>query len=726
MNNTMMLEKIFITRWIPILAMSWLPQGALAAGPPVAWWSFDATEGRQDAIIGHHGLVPGVRGLALRSNEFETAIECDAASLPAWKNGGFTVEAWIAPRAFPWNYCPIIQQRNGTHGFYFGINYQGQLQLEASIGGTWIRCESPTALPGLDENLRFASENSNSKKKIADFGDARETPSVPLLKWTHVAGSVDGDGTLRLFINGEPAGETKATGAFTPAAVKLVLARTTEPVLPLFLARPPANKANFCSLDGLLDEVKLYDRALTAAEVRAQFQSIELTNPQPLEPRRMPTAQDLPGAFGAFYTRFRYDEDWDRTRRFSEEQDVFVRFDNNPCTFVAWNGTVYPVFYPEGGDFGQMFEAFETWRHPDGCFEVMMDRQSKYSSWRIIENTPARVVLHWRHTLVSYNNNLIHHDPDTGWADCVDDYYTIYPDTVCARRTVLWSSMPAENHSYAQDNSVIQPGFMPWDVYEKQPMSVANLAGQEIIQTMGQGRNPPKDPTFKEPAVIQRHNFKSRWKPFMIAPPKEVFSGVWTNKAQWPWFLPCWHHWPTAQLIDSDGSITFVENGRPKSSCLTMGWGYGKAKGDAIILTPNSLTRFTLTGMTDGSTASLVPLARSYHHPPTVSIRSDGFQSEGFSVAEKAFILNRAAGSATAELDISIAASADSPLVNPAFVVGNWGGGDVAVSLDGKSTPIGDTCRVGFRETPTGRDLILWMKMTAESPAQITLRSSTK
>ena len=149
-----------------------------------------------------------------------------------------------------------------------------------------------------------------------------------------------------------------------------------------------------------------------------------------------------------------------------------------------------------------------------------------------------------------------------------------------------------------------------------------------------------------------------------------------------------------------------------------MGWGYGKAKGDAIILTPNSLTRFALTGMTDGSAAALAPLARSYHQPPAVSIRTDGFQNEGFSVAERAFILTRTAGNAAAELDVSIAASADSPLVNPAFVVENWDGENVVVTLDGKPVPPGDACRVGFRETPTGKDLILWLKMTAESPTR--------
>ena len=44
---------------------------------------------------------------------------------------------------------------------------------------------------------------------------------------------------------------------------------------------------------------------------------------------------------------------------------------------------------------------------------------------------------------------------------------------------------------------------------------------------------------FQGPAVIQRHNFKTRWKPFMIAPPHETFSGEWTNGQLWPWYLPC-------------------------------------------------------------------------------------------------------------------------------------------------------------------------------------------
>lgn len=707
-----------------ILLLLLSPPGLCAAGL-WAHWKFDDASAlesisqREDVLVGHHGYVAGVSGKALRSDEFETAIECPPDSTAGLTSGGFAVEAWIAPRAFPWNYCPILTQRSETNGFRFGINYQGQLQLDVALGGKWVRCESPAALPGLNESLRFAGEGGG-KKNTARFGDARPNPSVPLLKWTHVAGTLDTNGALRIYINGELVGETNAVGAFVPAAeTKLVIGRTTEPVLPLFLARPKANAPHFCSFDGLLDEIKLYDRALNAAEVRASFKSVQPKNPQPLQFRRMPTAQDLPGAFGAFYTRFKYDDDWDRARRMGGEPDVFVRFENNPCTLVCWNGTMYPIFYADGGNVGQMFEAFETW-DKDGCHEAMLDRQSKYSTWRIIENSPARVVLHWRHALVSFNGNLINTDTNTSWSDWVDDYYTIYPDTVCARRTVLWSSEPVSNHSYAQDNSVIQPGLMPWDVYEDEPLTVANLTGQETIQTLGKGHHGAKDPAFTGPAVIQRHNFKTRWKPFMIAPPPETFSGEWTNEQPWPWFLPCWHHWPTAQLIDSDGSITFVENGRPKSSCLTQGWGYGKVNTNAVVLTENSLTRFSLIGMTDGSAAALAPLARSWRQSPAVTVISDGFRSDGFSLAEKAFHFTRLNSDATNQLQITIAASESSPLVNPAFVIKNWGDADVAVALDGKEPSPRESIDVGWRETPTGRDLIVWLKLDCRQRITIT------
>jgi hypothetical protein len=804
-------------------------------GRLVACWNFDhengaeTVSGREDIISGPHGFVDGVSGRALRSDEFGTFIRRAAAGAPPLVAAGFTVEAWVAVQAYPWNHCPMITQLDGDKAFYFGINYQGQLQLHARVDGQWMLCESRAALPGLNESLRFAGEHARPED-TADFGDARPDPSVPLLKWTHVAGTLDDQGNLHLFINGESTEQTVREGddpgkptvlekepelritrarygvlanpeeyadvtarvqeefnrgslilksgnelagcdpapgklktlwiiwelngygqveaaaegltidlsvlrkklvreaelshcPTYPARPGITIARTTKPVLPLFRARSYGNEGTFCSWDGLLDEIKLYNAALRPEELKQCFEAAQPADPQPLEFPRMPTAQDMPGKFGAFYTRFKYDENWDRTRRMGPEQDLFVRFEDNPCTFVAWNGTIYPVWYPDGGDIGQMFEAFEIWT-VDGCHEAMMDRRNEYCSWKILENTPARVVILWRHALVSRAGTKPNADPVTGWTDWVDDYYTIYPDAVCARRTVLWSSVPVSHHSYAQDDSVLQPSVMPWDVYEREPLTVANIHGQESIQTMGQGHDGAKDPSFEGPVVIQRFNFTSTWKPFMIAPPNEMLMREWTNDASWPWHLPAWHHWPTAQLIDSDGSCLFVNNGRPKSSCLTCGWGYGGVNRDAVEITDNTLTRFALCGMTDQSAASLAPLARSWRQAPTARTHSKGFRCDGFSLGEKAYQFVQT-GEAD-ELLITVDASDDSPLVNPAIVVADWTGGDPQVEVDGKALGSAEDCSAGLTQTPTGTNLAVWLRISASASTQINIKLSKK
>lgn len=351
-----------------------------------------------------------------------------------------------------------------------------------------------------------------------------------------------------------------------------------------------------------------------------------------------------------------------------------------------------------------------------------MDRSGKYTSWRIVENTPARVVLHWRHALVSRNDTLVNFTEDNDLGDWVDDYYTIYPNTVCARRTVLHSCNPKSNHSYAQDNSVLQPGLMAWDIYEREPLSVANLVGQETLITMGKGHDGPKDKSFQGPGEIQLHNFAAKWKPFMISPPGEIFRGEWTNQASWPWNLPSWHHWPTAQLIDSDGSNTFVENGRPKSSCVTNGYGYGAARTnyDAVELTDNKMVRWSLIGMTDQSASALAPLARAWRQPPAASVTAGAFQASGFSLDENAFHFKRQGEGGA--LTVNIAASEENPLVNPALVIKDWHAKSAQVLLGGEALPAADY-KTGFLATPAGTDLVLWVEREFMSAVSLEIKA---
>lgn len=63
-----MKANLISIRFVPgVLLFSfllWLAPRATAAEIPVAWWTFDATEGRREVVIGHHEIVPGVRGSA--------------------------------------------------------------------------------------------------------------------------------------------------------------------------------------------------------------------------------------------------------------------------------------------------------------------------------------------------------------------------------------------------------------------------------------------------------------------------------------------------------------------------------------------------------------------------------------------------------------------------------------------------------------------------------------
>lgn len=72
------------------------------------------------------------------------------------------------------------------------------------------------------------------------------------------------------------------------------------------------------------------------------------------------------------------------------------------------------------------------------CFEAMGDKQCRYSHVRIIENSTARCIIHWRHALAGIKHQLLHEN-ENGHGDWADEYWTVYPDGVAVRKQVLWT-----------------------------------------------------------------------------------------------------------------------------------------------------------------------------------------------------------------------------------------------------------------------------------------------
>ncbi len=138
----------------------WLTVHASAANAePIAWWSFDGKDtqvaneqisGSRDTMVGFAQRIDGVRNAALKFDGFTTRVTHQTDSFTHLESG-FTVEAWIAPQTYSWNWTGIVdQETNHGQGFSFGINHMGQVGLGLAVAGEWHVVISAQAIPLLE------------------------------------------------------------------------------------------------------------------------------------------------------------------------------------------------------------------------------------------------------------------------------------------------------------------------------------------------------------------------------------------------------------------------------------------------------------------------------------------------------------------------------------------------------------------------------------------------
>jgi hypothetical protein len=710
--------------------------GGTDHGGLLAYWPFESFEQAgehvvtgdpvgydKDEVRGHSRLQEGVRGNCLVLNEFDSEVARPQGGGPLVTGKAFTFEAWIAPRSYPWNWAPIVMQRDDNSGFYFGIDGDGRLGLHVAVGGKWFECNSEMPFAGL---LTEHQWNSDSRRwqyfgpgKAPDpepFGEKTGKPTIPLLRWSHVAGTFDPSVGIRIYLDGKPLAAIETQGEMSPAAnSELRIGRDVRPMRPTHTERPKNTNPFNYSFDGLFDEIKVHDRALSAEQVDAAFREIKPRIARPLEYRKIPTGPAGPGKFGAYHTRLEYDIDYDRPRPFGPQQDVVVRFDEHAFKLVFWNGiNNYPVWYAEN-DIGLMWEAVET-SGPLGCHEAMMDRQCRYSHVRILESNDARVRIHWRHAPCNIEYGLAHVDPVTGWGDWCDEYLTIYPDGVAARELVHWCPLPNGRHTYEQDNFIIPIGMTPAEVLHKEAITLANLNGEESKLDWA-GTGAPKGRNI-ENASILKYNIKATAKPFMILHPELAKVAIEGNGKPWPHCFFWWNHWPVS-AIPSDGKQIYMVDGRPSSTSVS-GNTY-TTRHELNDRTGNSLRQIWLLGMTtDRSAGALAPLARSWSRPPDVSVESTGVTSGKYSLGQRCYELTCKAP-VKQPIDMVIAASEQSPVVNLPLVFSNFGDAEVVLEVDGKPLPRGKDFRYSHVATLDGLNLCAWIRLESMKPVRLKL-----
>lgn len=663
---------------------------------PAAYWPFDEARGRatteksnqaEDVIQGNFSLVNGVIGKGLKFDGFTTRIT-RVSDLPEIHEA-VTFEAWIAPQAYPWNWNAIVEQENR---YFFGLDATGHIGLRVFVDDQWRECVS-----------------------------ARQ---IPFMQWSHIAGTFDPNIGLSLYINGEEAGRLNVTGRLAqgevdpktgqPTGGTFQIGRNIQELPAAASIKIPASY----SFDGIIDELKIYRRALDASEIKTSYESSRLAMPPPLTWRRLPMIPDGEKQFGAFYTRLKFYPEWDQLWRIDDYPDLVVTFDDAAYKMVFWHGTAYNMnLVTENGRWiGD--QSAEAPRGKYGCVEHMSDKQARYAHVRLIENSPARIVVHWRYALTDVLYNIGERDPITGWGDWADEYYTIYPDGLAVRHFLVHG--PREGYSITEPSTLNNPGEKAEDNVSIQAATLANMEGE--TRTFSWERWPSDGGIrgeFFNPvpnANIAIVNTKSAFKPVYIYEPATLIipygGGVLETR---PWFskFPIWNHWPVAQ-IPSDGRPALALDRVSSSAILSPEPPERKRARDSA-----AEGRF-LMGLTNQPITAMLLVARAWLQPPGLKVSGEDFASDGYSRDDRAYHLHRLSKGST-KLGFNIHASDKSPAVNPVFVVDGWGRGGVVLQVNGKPVAEGKDFRVGHIDRLEGSSLVIWIRAQLTSPSNFSL-----
>jgi len=688
-----MKRKQFPWEYLASAAMIVCLAANVAGQTPVAWWSFDEEIGRtaqdrisgkQDAVSGKLVYVPGVKGTALQFDGFTTLVTREAKHAPQL-SGDLTVEAWVALATYPWNWCPIVSQsQENQRGYFFGIDARGHVGLHLAVDGQWVVCAS-------------------------EF-------QTPLKTWIHVAGSYDSStGEFTVYIDGQEAGKAQARGRrFFAHNADLLIGMNPEKTAPFF-GRTKGNRPSWFSMDGKIDEIKVYDTCVSAEKIAAIYQHDAPPPPADFPERIMPSGLSGPGRFGAYYTQLKYYKEWDDLWSVDSHSDIIVQFDDSPIRVVFWRGTRYSPVWVTENNIWMADQSFETGTDEEGCIEHMQDTECRYSQVRIIENTRARVVIHWRYAPVGSRDFLWIINDKTGRALWVDEYYTFYPDGTGVRKMIWPKFKEGDNEPpwiQIQETIVLcHPGQAPEDVIHDDFITFANFDGDSQTYIWNEELRSRRGVLLPW-ANIQVVNLKSTTKPFIIFEERSTKGYIGGNPGLFSKFSTC-NHWPVAQ-ISSDGRDT--QSPDRASHFL------GTTTRPVLHESPEGrIWGAWLYGMTEKPAAELASLGKSWALAPDLQMKkASGFEYQGYDIAQRAYRIKRHGKSDG--LEFTIAAGSQSPLENACLVIENWGSKDAVLTINGKPLENGVDFRLGHIPSLDGDTLVVWINRSFQSPAGLSLQ----
>ncbi|GAB2895217.1 hypothetical protein GCM10027180_26380 [Microbulbifer echini] len=670
-------------------------------GKPVSHWQFDEGEGTSTidnlssatGYIDSHGSdwVGGVSGSALLFDGYRSAVVVAQDEAPVLTDS-ISIGAWINLAAYPWNDAPIIHQSNrvGNEGYYFGINSSGKLIFRA-----------------------------NSKTLISDS-------VIPTNQWVHVG--VSAGNNVSLYINGAVDKNQSSSINLATPDMPVILGMNNS-VLPATdgVRQSEIDEFNHFSslfgIEGAIDEVVIYNQSLTAkafSKIYNDFLTAQKEAPDSsVTKRQLPDLEKYPQKFGGIYTKLDFHDVWDNLWRVTENEDIVVRFDDKPISYVYWRGTSHgmnlvtdnrwmsdqsvEIVIPDPDD---PETPASTFNPIVSLAEHMSDKAALRTHVRMIENTSARVKVHWRYAAADVFDLPV---MDTAY---IDEVHTIYPDGVAIRDVFYHPAADEGGIEFYQDFQwLLGPDQKAEDFLNYNAVSIAGLTGDsvDVIYPRPEHNQTPLQGNI---AVL---NSQTNWKVFGVSQGGGFFPSSNGESSEhidflggvFPFAGP-WNHWPVAQ-IPSDGRFS-VANDRVSHFAVgnLEAFEYG--------------TGSMMYGFTQGTPTDLQGLAKSWISPPTIdAIKGVDGNTVTYLTDERAYSL-KAAG-ALEEISLKVKASNTNPLQNPTLVIRQWGA-DSLPEVKFNSEVVSEAKTGVVRDADGTQSLIVWLPVAATSDSTIEIRSN--
>ena len=200
----------------------------------VAWWKMDEAAGSATAVDssgnGNNGTLTGLNaasawttgrtGGALKCDGSGAALVADSVSLDGIATG-VTISAWVNRLSATTGFSAVLSRETGTtSGQYYWLGLSG-------------------------DNAGFYGSSG-----------VFSTTTVPIGTWTHLAATHDGS-TARIYVNGSLVTSRASSDVFKADTSRLTICGNQNDASGTITER----------WDGLVDDLQLYSRALTATEI---------------------------------------------------------------------------------------------------------------------------------------------------------------------------------------------------------------------------------------------------------------------------------------------------------------------------------------------------------------------------------------------------------------------------------------------------------------------------